>query len=188
MQRAVIMALAGLSYLATAAVTHSAPSLPVKLPLVADGLLVSLHATINARPVQLDLDTGGLHTIIDAGTARRSGIKTLGSASISGSGKGQVGASVLGRFDIRFGTTTFVPESPLAIDYSKVGRPSHLDGLVGFDFFSNYVVAIDYDDKMVTLYDPSTFIYSGHGAKVSLSFKGPRMYVPVTARVAGAPP
>jgi Aspartyl protease len=188
MQRAAIVVLAGLAYLSTAVVTRSASSLPVKLPLVADGLLVSLHATINGQPVQLDLDTGGTHTIIDTGTARRSGLKSLGPASVSGGGKGQVGASILRRFDIRFGTTTFVPEAPLAIDYSKVGRPGHLDGLVGFDFFSNYVVAIDCDDKTVTLYDPSTFVYSGHGAKVPLTFKGPRMYVPVIARVAGAPP
>lgn len=129
------MALAGLAYLSTAAVTHSASSLPVKLPLVADGLLVSLPATINAQPVRLDLDTGGTHTIIDTGTARRSGLKSLGPASVSGGGKGRVGASILRRFGIRFGSTTFVPEAPLAIDYAKVGRPSHLDGLVGFDFF-----------------------------------------------------
>jgi hypothetical protein len=53
-----------------------------------------------------------------------------------------------------------------------------IDGLVGFDLFSRYVVEIDYDGSVLRLYEPAAFAYSGPGAMVSLRAGRGRMFIP----------
>jgi hypothetical protein len=159
------------------------------LPLRADGLLVSIAGTINGRTVDLDLDSGGLqYTIIDLKTVNALKLATLKATRVRGGGPGSVNAVHLVPFSIMFSSSAFVARVPIALDYSKVGRPTHQDGLVGFGFFWNYVVAINYDKHLVELYDPESYVYTGTGTKIPLIIKRPRAFVQVGLVVQGAPP
>jgi hypothetical protein len=60
-----------------------------------------------------------------------------------------------------------------------------LSGILGYEFFSRYIVRIDFARHMLTLYDPAKYRYVGNGDTLQLHFdrKVPRIYVRIrTAR------
>jgi len=47
-----------------------------------------------------------------------------------------------------------------------------IDGVIGYDFISRFVVEIDYDKQVINLYDPHQYEYRGHGEIVPISLEG----------------
>lgn len=140
---------------------------------------MAVQASIATQKFWLDLDTGGLQTIIDAATTKALGLPSIGIQQIGGAGKGAVAALKLRPFPIQLQDVTFYPPDPLALDLSHTGSAIDARGLLGFDFFSRYIVAFDYDRDTVTLYDPATYRYDGAGVRIPLVIRPPRAFVAV---------
>jgi hypothetical protein len=45
-----------------------------------------------------------------------------------------------------------------------------VDGIIGYSFFSKYIVALNYDDTLITVYKPGKFNYPKHGATLHPAF------------------
>jgi len=60
-----------------------------------------------------------------------------------------------------------------------------IDGLVGIDLFTNYVVEVDYIDKKVRLHNPQTFTYSGSGDSIPLALRDGHFFVPAKVELRG---
>jgi hypothetical protein len=150
-----------------------------------DGDVMAVRASIATQFLWLDLDTGGTHTIIDSGAAKALHLQTLGTQQIGGAGKGKVEALALRPFAVSLQDVTFYPSHPLAVDLSRAGSMIDARGLLGFDFFSRYVVAFDYDRDTVTLYDPRTYRYDGAGVRIPLVIRPPRAFVSVVVSAPG---
>jgi hypothetical protein len=54
----------------------------------------------------------------------------------------------------------------LSAQKSQIGREA--EGLVGYDFFEKFVVEIDYENKVMRLFDPATYHYSGVGESIPI--------------------
>jgi len=54
----------------------------------------------------------------------------------------------------------------LSTHQSQIGR--EVEGLVGFDFFEKFIVEIDYESKVIRLFDPKTYHYSGVGESIPI--------------------
>jgi len=67
------------------------------------------------------------------------------------------------------GTAHLEPLEPL------VGRT--IDGLLGYDFISRFVVEIDYAAKTLNLYDPKAYQYSGAGETIPITLDGNLPYL-----------
>ena len=52
--------------------------------------------------------------------------------------------------------------------YSIPYEDVDFDGIIGCEFFLNYVVDINYDRRTIKLYDPKTFKYSGNKKKLEV--------------------
>jgi hypothetical protein len=59
--------------------------------------------------------------------------------------------------------------APLSSLEPYVGRP--LDGILGYDFISQFVVEINYADNVINLYDPQTYHYSGSGEIIPVTIE-----------------
>ena len=59
--------------------------------------------------------------------------------------------------------------APLSSLEPYVGRP--LDGILGHDFINQFVVEINYADKVINLYDPQTYHYSGSGEIIPVAIE-----------------
>jgi hypothetical protein len=179
--------------LLTLALNSAASANAVARPLVvlsgrADGLVPAVAGTIRGRTLWFDLDTGALRTYLDITAARSLDLPAKGTATVTGAGKGSVSAVRLHDVDVQLGAVTFNAHEPWAIDLSHDGSTLPEQGILGFDFFRSFVVAIDFGSYRVALYDPMTYRYAGTGAPIPLVIRPPRAYVAVSVSAKGVAP
>ena len=166
---------------------------PVPAPVAvlhgrADGLVPAIQGSIRGRKLWLDLDTGALYTIVDRDTATTLGLQTVSNTTVRGAGKGTVAAATLETTPIRVGDVVFEATQPRAVDLSLLGGAFPIGGILGYDFFTKYVVAIDFATYEVKLYDPRTYRYAGSGAAIPVILKPPRAYVNAVVAAQGVAP
>ena len=142
------------------------------IPFDFDSAHIIFKASINGRPeIWWLLDTGADQQVINATRMAGFGLKSYATTQTTGGG---------GTADYEFasGATFTLPGVELkdqhvaVIDQTGLERALGipLGGLLGYDFISRFVVEIDYDKKLLTLYDPATWKYRGSGFIVPVVF------------------
>jgi len=128
-----------------------------------------LDVQVNSTPLHFLVDTGNRFTLVDIDVAEKLHLDFGADVPVKGNGARES----RGAF-IKSGVLTF-PALPgysnpitLAIPLhqlsARIGVP--LDGLLGSDFLSQFIVEIDYEDQMITLHDREMFRYTGSGESV----------------------
>ena len=114
--------------------------------------------------------------LIDSGTGRCQVSKEL-AARLPRGGTGRVTVTLA--TGAMVACDSLVPENMRAWT-NDLGRP--IDGVLGYDLFSRYVVQIDYAAHAMRLYDPAVYRYAGHGDTIALTFdaRHPRILVHIT--------
>ncbi|HEX2078912.1 MAG TPA: aspartyl protease family protein [Longimicrobium sp.] len=170
-------------------------SLPVTVPVERSGSTLFVPVRIaGSEPRWFILDTGANVCVIDGAGAARMGLP-LDTMETRGQGAGAGGVRVrwiadAARVRLEVPGLAFTCERIAVIDLSGTpgitGRP--VDGILGYSFFAPYVVEVDYDAEVLRLHDPASYVYSGGGDTVALTFRRNLPYV--TARIAagGAAP
>jgi hypothetical protein len=127
------------------------------------------------------LDSGATSPFfIDTRRARDLGLKLLGRVSRGGgAGPSTYGVAETSGLTISIAGLKYIDQSAavIALDSieAQVGRP--LEGIVGLDLFTRYVVEIDYLDNKIRLYDPKTYTYSGAGESIPLTLRDGHFFV-----------
>jgi hypothetical protein len=126
----------------------------------------------NSEPLWFVVDSGAGGWIVDRAHATRLGLhQEQETAQGTGAGSGTYDVSYVK--DVTFSLSDFNISVPLigVIDLSahksQVGR--EIEGLVGFDFFEKFIVEIDYESKVIRLFDPKTYQYSGVGESIPIT-------------------
>ncbi|TMQ69334.1 MAG: PDZ domain-containing protein [Candidatus Eisenbacteria bacterium] len=163
----------------------------VEVPFVYRTRHVWLKASINGGPPEdFLLDTGASVTVIDSAYAAAHGIASQGQIGVTGAGAAG-GAAFSSLDSVRVAGA----RGGVVLAHQKVAvlalnphleplfwRP--LAGVLGYDFISRFVLAVDYDRGVLTLHDPRRFRYAGAGTAIPLTLAG---NIPVVkARLNGA--
>jgi hypothetical protein len=146
----------------------------LRIPLEIDNNIILMRVSVNgSTPFKFIFDTGASHSILNSSRVRELGLKTEG--QVSGDATGGV---IQG---------SFVHGVSLSVEGAKVSNQSigafplptipgfEFDGVIGYDFIKQFVVEIDYENKIINLYEPRTFRYSGKGHVISLILAGRRI-------------
>ena len=156
--------------------THEA----ARIPFAYRTRHVWVKASVNGGPPEDFLvDTGASLTVIDSAYAAKRGIATEGQIGVTGAGASG-GASFSAVDSV---VLTGGPGTGVVIGHQKVAvlaLNEHLEpffwrpvaGVLGYDFISRFVMEVDYDHEILTLYDPATFQYRGSGKPVPLTMAG----------------
>jgi predicted aspartyl protease len=125
----------------------------------------------NSGPYWFLLDTGSISNVVDTETAKKLAIRLDRSFEASGGGektlRGAIGSNVIlriGDLEIRQGQIDVEPVNG-AISAAE-GRT--VEGLLGYDFLSRFVVHIDYIKRRLEIFEPSGFHYSDSGGSIPL--------------------
>lgn len=145
----------------------------LKIPFDLIGNLVLIQTRVNnSDPLWFIFDTGATHTVMDTEQARTLGLKAHGRITAKGSAGTDVASRVRG-VSLSFvgvelqGRTIYT--LPIAALSPLFGR--HLGGVIGNDIIGKFVVEIDYANKMINFYNPSSYHYSGTGEVVPLTIE-----------------
>jgi hypothetical protein len=153
---------------------------------------IFLRARVNnSQPLWFALDSGASSPFfIDSRRARALGLKLQGHFTRGGgAGPGTYEVAETRRVSISLSGLKFTDQTAHVMDFGEIeaqaGRP--LDGLVGIDLFTRYVVEIDYFGNKITLYDPKTYAYSGAGESIPLTLRDGHFFVPAKIEMPGRP-
>ncbi|HEX5386517.1 MAG TPA: aspartyl protease family protein [Gemmatimonadales bacterium] len=174
-----------------AAAPRPRPIVRARFELLANGVFVPVY--VNGKgPFLFELDTGSDMSMVASETAPRIGIHTRGTMRGMGAGSGSVRMAMIPRLELSLPggpvmSTTEAGTASMAGLWPLIAR--RIDGDLGYDVLKHYVVAIDYEHRVVALYDPATWRYDGRGTSRPFTLWGD--YDPQIAGalvVAGRPP
>lgn len=177
---------------AAAAAEAATPTALRTIPFRAIGSTVLLPVSVNGSdPGWFILDSGANSCVIDKAFAARVGLNAVAGGEATGAGKGTVPYDRY-REDVRFSVGGLPLDCPqrrvIGLDFSN--QPSVIgatvDGVLGTDFFSTYVIEIDYSRRIVRAFEPNGFHYSGDGARLPMTIDDRRLpHIDVTLTVDG---
>ena len=145
----------------------------LKIPLEIDNNIILMRVRVNnSRPLKFLFDTGASHSVIDSRRATELGLKSQGQATGSGTG-GAVQVSLIKGVSL---SVQGAEVSNQLIASMPFNTPSgfEFDGIIGYDFINQFVVEVEYQNKVMSLYNPRTYAYSGKGEVIPLILAGRR--------------
>jgi hypothetical protein len=152
-----------------AAAGHSLATIPFEL--YGNQIFVRLRVN-NSGPFWFVVDSGAGGWIVDRAHAVRLALH-LEQEAAQGTGAGSGTYDVSYVKNVTFSLSGFTISVPLigVIDLSnnksQIGR--EIEGLIGYDFFEKFIVEIDYEAKLIRLFDPKTYRYSGVGESIPIT-------------------
>jgi hypothetical protein len=137
------------------------------------------------------LDSGASECIVDRSVARKARLVTRGGRELSGTGKGKVHLdSIRSPISLELAgrlLPTCVHFGALDLGGVAGNGARAISGILGYEFFSRYIVRIDFAGHMLTLYDPAKYHYVGNGDTLQLRFDRKVPRVDVRIRTAHRP-
>ena len=162
---------------------------PLSIPfeLVSNTILIRVGINGSAS-TWFVLDSGASACVVDSALAAKLGLKAEGEKQGTGAGKGTV------KFSLLKVLTYNLPGVDVPIDESYVidlsGQPALLGrdigGILGYSFLARYVVDVDFDARVLTIYMPDQYHANGESVPFRLVKHTP--YIHAKVAVAGRPP
>ncbi|MEZ5427265.1 MAG: aspartyl protease family protein [Pyrinomonadaceae bacterium] len=145
------------------------------IPFDFDGNLIYLRVSVNdSEPLWFILDTGASASVISLDLMKRLKIDSAGEIPVGGAGNGGATGHLLKGASIKInGLEGFTSPVQVAVPLAHLepfsGRK--LEGVLGYEFFSQFAVDIDYQAKKLTVYDGDGLDYRGKGQIIPIIFK-----------------
>jgi len=158
----------------------------VEIPFVLNANHIHIPVSIgDAKPLNFILDTGAGGPVVDTEVAKKLGLELVGKIEARGAGEGTQEANLISLSSIRFGDLVIDSVSGATIGLGHLNKYEGMpvEGILGYDIFSRFVVKIDYESQKLTLYEPSSFKYQGKGDVLPITLEN--NHPPVTATVDG---
>jgi len=127
----------------------------------------------NSEPLWFILDTGASLSVIDVERAKALGLELAGKLEGRGAGERSVDvAFVKGASFSLPGVELFDQTiAALSLDSLEPYEGRAIDGILGYDFISRFVVEIDYAKKIINLYDAHSFKYDDNGESIPITLE-----------------
>jgi outer membrane lipoprotein-sorting protein len=160
--------------------TFVAGKTSTEIPFVLASNHIHIPVVIDkSRPLNFILDSGAGGPVMDTDVAKELGLQTVGKLEARGAGEGTQEANFIRLPNVRLGDVVIDSTSGVAISLKFLdkyeGMP--IEGIVGYDLFSRFVVKIDYQNQKLTLYEPSSFKYEGKGQSIPITLENNHPHV-----------
>ena len=149
------------------------PSSPITIPFE----LVNRHIVLkvqvdNSRPLSFVLDTGDQFAIINFDRAKELGLTLEGEIHMGGAGSAiSTGAFVRNSSFTIPGFPGFSQPLNAALPIGRMAPRfgQDFDGIIGSEFIRQFVLELDYQARVIKLYDKDKFNYSGTGESIPIT-------------------
>ena len=145
------------------------------LPITLNSNHIFVDVSVNgSAPLSFLLDTGADTTVINLRRAKELGFALQGSMEGRGAGEGSMEVSFIKDASFKLQGVELQHQLAASIDMTTLeGYEGHpIDGILGFDFISRFVIEIDYAGRKLNLFEPKTFAYKGEGQQIPIVLQG----------------
>jgi hypothetical protein len=146
---------------------------PVEVPIeIAYGGLIFVKVMINGTPMSMILDSGAEATVLNRSRLAKLGLQGLGKFA-TGAGGGDVELSYVKGVTTQVGDAQVTDQIVAAIMLDQLEEPLSrpLDGILGYDFMSRFVLEIDYQHSKMRMFDRATYVHHGNGVRQHMSLE-----------------
>lgn len=149
---------------------------PITIPfeLVTRHIMLKIKIN-NSRPLSFVFDTGDKVGVVDADVAKELGLKFEEQVRVGGAGAETLPGSLVKEATWTLpGLDGFSQPVSLSLPLGRMAaRFGHdFDGIIGSDFIRQFVVEVDYQNRVLKLYDKDKFSYSGSGESIPIQLNG----------------
>jgi outer membrane lipoprotein-sorting protein/predicted aspartyl protease len=146
----------------------------VEIPFILNSNHIYIPVRIGgSKQLSFILDTGAGGPVLETQTAQDLGLKTIGKFEGRGAGEGTQEVNLVSLSSVSFGDLVIDNVSAATIGLKPLSKYEGMpvDGILGYDIFSKFVVKIDYENQKLTLYEPSNFKYEGKGGILPITLE-----------------
>jgi Aspartyl protease/PDZ domain len=135
------------------------------------------------------LDNGAADIFVSEAKARLLKLKAQSRVTIPGGNSGTATVYVpdvtvqIGALTLKDHRSVVIPAAEMKGLSQYFGRS--LDGIMGYEFFQQLVVEVDYAKQVLRLYQPKNYKYQGRGQRLPLQIENRRPYVRTTVQPYG---
>ncbi|HXI24855.1 MAG TPA: aspartyl protease family protein [Pyrinomonadaceae bacterium] len=145
---------------------------PITIPfeLVTRHIMLKVRIN-NSRPLSFVFDTGDKVCVVDTEVAKELGLKMEGQLRIGGAGADTLPASFIKEATWSLaGLDGFTQPVALTMPLGRMAARfgQDFDGIIGSDFIKNFVVEVDYQNRVLKLHDKDKFNYAGPGESIPI--------------------
>lgn len=162
------------------------------IPIDLNGVHIFMDCSINdSDPLSFILDTGASVTCIDSKLASDLGFELTGEIMGGGAGEERVEINFIKDATFRVPGVEVIGQTVATVALGDIlekrfGRS--IDGILGYDFISRFVVVIDYVNSTLRLHHRDGWEYKGSGAVVPIRLVGSSPRCDATITVSGREP
>lgn len=136
---------------------------------------IYVQVSVNgSRPLWFLLDTGAGYPVINEKRVAELALQKQGALEARGAGEGSSEVSLVANMSYKLpGVELFKQKAgafPLESIEGYDGR--QIDGIIGYDFISRFVMEIDYENNILNLYSQQDYKYTGSGEIIPISLDG----------------
>jgi len=194
--RTVVIVSVVLTFYGSPGVPAQAPAAQARVasvPLeIAGENYVLIKARVNdSEPMTFELDSGGgSGLVLYHKAAEAMMLKTSGKGKGSGAGASTFETTLIKGASLSLGGVTMNNQTFVVFPPDKIGVTGGraVDGVIGYSLFSRYVVEIDFQSKVVNLYEPSAYQYAGGGESIPIEILSKVPFARVQIPLAGRKP
>ena len=154
---------------------------------------VFMKARVNgSEPLTFELDSGaGSGVVLYSEAAQRLRLTLQGKGKGSGGGESTFetsfikGASLSFAGGVEISNQNFVVFPP---ERTRQASDRVVDGVIGYTLFSHYAVEVDYQSRVVNLYDAKSYQYTGSGESIPIKVLSNVPFAQVKIPLAGSKP
>ena len=146
----------------------------VEIPFILNSNHLYIPVKIGgSKQLSFILDTGAGGPVLETQTAKDLGLKTIGKFEGRGAGEGTQEVNLVSLSSVSFGDLVIDNVSAATILLKPLSKYEGMpvDGILGYDIFSKFVVKVDYENQKLTLYEPSSFKYEGKGGILPITLE-----------------
>ena len=139
---------------------------------------IYMQVRMNGSARQFLLDTGAGITVVDKGLAEAEKLTLHGPFPITGAGGStDVAWTRVKSFNVPGVSLTNQVVGVIALDGLRPLTGRRIDGILGYDFLSRFVVEIDYVNRSINLHEASSYEYEGSGEILPITLIGSVPYL-----------
>ena len=142
------------------------------IPIQLDPIHIFLELKVNGKgPFTFALDTGASSSAVSTRTAKEVGLATFGNIDVSGAGEKKRTAQMARGVNFELPGVVLAKQTVIAVnlDDFEMNKGHRVDGILGFEFFNNFIVEIDYEASRLRVFDPKKYRHDGKGKIIPMT-------------------